>query len=98
MKILALSDEEVGFIDNPRVRDSVGDVSLIVSCGDLPARYLEYVVTQLNVPLVYVPGNHDPDGLGVPGGIDVDGRVVPLPRLTIGGLRHNPRSQEEQQQ
>jgi len=95
MKILALSDEEVGFIDNPRVRDSVGDVSLIVSCGDLPARYLEYVVTQLNVPLIYVPGNHDPDGLGVPGGIDVDGRVVRLQGLTIGGLGGSRRYKED---
>jgi predicted phosphodiesterase len=35
--------------------------SLIVGCGDLPADYLEYLVTLLNVPLVYVPGNHDPN-------------------------------------
>lgn len=33
---------------------------LVVSCGDLPSDYLEYLVSSLNVPLVYVPGNHDP--------------------------------------
>jgi uncharacterized protein len=34
---------------------------LVVSCGDLPFDYLEYVVTVANVPLLYVPGNHDPE-------------------------------------
>ena len=33
----------------------------MLSCGDLPFDYLEYLVTRLNVPLLYVPGNHDPD-------------------------------------
>lgn len=32
----------------------------VVSCGDLPFEYLEYIVTVLSVPLLYVPGNHDP--------------------------------------
>jgi len=86
MKILALSDEEVGFIYAPGMRESLGDVELIVGCGDLPARYLEYVVTQLNVPLVYVPGNHDPDDLRVPGGRLLDGSVVHVAGFTIGGL------------
>jgi Icc-related predicted phosphoesterase len=86
MKILALSDEEVGFIYNTGVRALFGEVGLIVGCGDLPARYLEYVVTQLNVPLVYVPGNHDPDDLQVPGGRNVDGSVVQISGLTVGGL------------
>ena len=34
---------------------------LVVACGDLPGEYLEYIVTMASVPLVYVPGNHDPD-------------------------------------
>jgi hypothetical protein len=33
---------------------------VVVSCGDLPFDYLEYVVTVANVPLLFVPGNHDP--------------------------------------
>jgi hypothetical protein len=33
---------------------------LVVACGDLPFDYLEYVVTITNVPLLFVPGNHDP--------------------------------------
>jgi uncharacterized protein len=34
---------------------------LVVSCGDLPFDYLEYIVTVSSAPLLYVPGNHDPD-------------------------------------
>jgi len=33
----------------------------VLSCGDLPFDYLEYLVTRLDVPLLYVPGNHDPE-------------------------------------
>ena len=32
---------------------------LVLSCGDLPFDYLEYLVSRLDVPLLYVPGNHD---------------------------------------
>ena len=32
----------------------------MLSCGDLPFDYLEYLVSRLDVPLLYVPGNHDP--------------------------------------
>jgi Icc-related predicted phosphoesterase len=86
MKILAVSDEEVGFLYDSGIRDSLRNVKLIVGCGDLAPRYLEYVVTQLNVPLVYVPGNHDADTFRVPGGLDVDGCVARAAGLTIGGL------------
>jgi hypothetical protein len=32
----------------------------VLSCGDLPFDYLEYLVSRLDVPLLYIPGNHDP--------------------------------------
>jgi uncharacterized protein len=32
---------------------------LILSCGDLPPYYLDYLVSKLNVPLYAVHGNHD---------------------------------------
>lgn len=49
---------------------------LVVSCGDLPFEYLEYMVTILSVPLLYVPGNHDPD---------LRRREAPEPGLLLGG-------------
>jgi hypothetical protein len=33
---------------------------VVLACGDLPFDYLEYLVSRLDVPLLYVPGNHDP--------------------------------------
>src|SRR6266436_22104 len=33
---------------------------LVLSCGDLPFDYLEYLVSRLDVPVLYVLGNHDP--------------------------------------
>ena len=38
----------------PEIRPDV-----VLSCGDLPFDYLEYLVSRLDVPLLYVPGNHD---------------------------------------
>jgi Icc-related predicted phosphoesterase len=86
MKILALSDQVVPLIYSSTVRERFADVELIVGCGDLPAYYLEYVVTQLNVPLVYVPGNHDPDELNVPGGTSVDGKLMQVNGAVVVGL------------
>lgn len=33
----------------------------MLGCGDLPFDYLEYLVSRTDVPVFYVPGNHDPD-------------------------------------
>jgi hypothetical protein len=33
---------------------------IVLACGDLAFDYLEYLVSRLDVPLLYVPGNHDP--------------------------------------
>jgi Icc-related predicted phosphoesterase len=59
MKILAISDEVVASLYDPRIREKFADVSLVIGCGDLPYYYLEFIVTLLDVPLYYVPGNHD---------------------------------------
>jgi len=59
MKILALSDQVVEHLYSPLVKERFGDVDLVVGCGDLPAYYLDYIVSMLNVPLSLVPGNHD---------------------------------------
>jgi Icc-related predicted phosphoesterase len=58
IRVLAVSDEISPSIHRHEVRDLHPD--LVVSCGDLPFDYLEYLVSTLNTPLLYVPGNHDP--------------------------------------
>lgn len=59
-KVLAVSDQVVERIYSLSVDGHFHDVELILGCGDLPYTYLEYLITILNVPLYYVPGNHDP--------------------------------------
>ena len=60
MKILAVSDQVIDRIYPLASHGHFSDVSLILACGDLPYTYLEYLLSIINVPLYYVPGNHDP--------------------------------------
>ncbi len=60
MKILAVSDQVVERIYSLATSGHFNGVELILGCGDLPYSYLEYLVTTINAPLFYVPGNHDP--------------------------------------
>jgi len=60
LKILAVSDMVVDRLYSEKVAELHPDVDLILGCGDLPYEYLEFLNCVLNVPLLYVPGNHDP--------------------------------------
>lgn len=57
-RVLVVADELAPQLERSDAKDLRPD--LIVSCGDLPFDYLEYLVSFFNVPLVFVPGNHDP--------------------------------------
>lgn len=59
VRILAVSDEEDRSLTVPRLRDI--NPNIVVSCGDLGPDYLDFVSSAANAPLIYVPGNHDPD-------------------------------------
>jgi hypothetical protein len=63
-RLLAIADEVDRELYDPQIKEL--EVQLVVSCGDLPFDYLEFIVSALNVPLLYVPGNHDPDLRGRP--------------------------------
>ena len=58
MKILAVSDVVVEWIYSPRVRLLMSDIDVAVGCGDLPSYYLEFIVTDLDIPMFHVNGNH----------------------------------------
>jgi hypothetical protein len=59
VRVLAVSDE----IDDALSVDvrPLRTAELILACGDLPFDYLGYLMNALDVPLVFVGGNHDPD-------------------------------------
>jgi hypothetical protein len=99
-RILAVADEVDEGMYGERLPRLAPEV--VVACGDLPFDYLEYLVSRLDVPLLYVPGNHDPDlhapgrtwsalspGVedpGPPGCINADGRVIEVAGLRVAGL------------
>jgi Icc-related predicted phosphoesterase len=61
IKILAVTDQVVDSLHSPNVKQRFGDVDFVISCGDLPYGYLDYLATVLSKPLYFVHGNHDKD-------------------------------------
>lgn len=59
MRVLAVSDEVEAHLWTPAVRDLAPD--LVVGCGDVPFELLGWMAEATGAPLVFVPGNHDPD-------------------------------------
>jgi calcineurin-like phosphoesterase family protein len=59
VRVLAVADE----VDEALCANisAAHDAELIVACGDLPFDYLGYLMDALDAPVVFVPGNHDPD-------------------------------------
>lgn len=89
MKILCISDRVEKFLYGPGLNLYAGDAEAVISCGDLPFAYLEYIVTFLGVPVYYVLGNHDPgpNGKEYPGGCTpLDGEILDIGGVTVAGL------------
>lgn len=59
MKLLLLSDKESPYLWDYYQPGRLAPYDLILSCGDLNARYLSFLVTMGHAPLLYVHGNHD---------------------------------------
>lgn len=92
IKILAVSDQVVDRIYSSQVARLYPDVNLIIGCGDLPYTYLEFILSMLDKPLFYVPGNHDPDytpsniKTRVQGGTNLDEQTIHYGGLIFAGL------------
>lgn len=100
MKILAVSDQVVERVFTLTPQGHFNGVEMILGCGDLPYNYLEYLISMLNVPLFYVPGNHDPvydpklTSAHVEGGTNLDLKGVGLKGILVAGfggcIRYRP--------
>ncbi len=95
MKILTISDTVERRLYSLECKEMFGDIDLILSCGDLPFYYLEFLVSMLNVPLYFVFGNHHTHPMLTargeerenPGGcVNIDNKIVELNGLLIGGF------------
>ncbi len=88
MRILCISDRVEQPLYGPNLEANAAGVEAVISCGDLPFNYLEYIVTFLGAPVYYVLGNHDPDPeMEYPEGcIPLDGQVVDIGGVVVAGL------------
>lgn len=58
MRTLVVSDKVEPILYSGAIAERVGQVDLVLSCGDLPFYYIEFIVSMLNKPTYYVMGNH----------------------------------------
>ena len=88
MKLLLIADEESRYLWDYYTPGRLDGIDLILSCGDLKQEYLEFLVTMGNIPLCYVPGNHDKGYIHFPpeGCECVDDCVAEIKGLRILGL------------
>jgi Icc-related predicted phosphoesterase len=93
MKVLAVSDVVVDWIYSPQIRNLFSDIDLVISCGDLPAYYLEYLVSSLDKPLFHVHGNHSLPEENNPhmahsrtGAVDVHCKVIRYGGYSLAGI------------
>ena len=105
--VLAVSDEIDPRIYSASVRERMGFVDLVLGCGDLPARYLEFLADALGRPVYYVLGNHAEEltrggergkHQRPLGGVDLGGRVVrdEASGLIMAGVPGSPRYGENE--
>ncbi|NLZ67571.1 MAG: metallophosphoesterase [Spirochaetales bacterium] len=59
MKFLCVSDDTDVLIYSPTSKERYKDVDCVLSAGDLPIRYYDYMTTILGKDLYYVYGNHN---------------------------------------
>jgi Icc-related predicted phosphoesterase len=59
MKILCVSDQIDPLVYSSAIRERFSDIDLVLSAGDLPGDYLEFIVSSLNKPLLFIFGNHN---------------------------------------
>lgn len=88
MKLLCVSDTVMQPLENAaNLRRRYHDVEAIVSCGDMPAAYLDFISTILGKPMLYVRGNHDEMYDDTPpGGTDLHNQIVDFGGLTMVGI------------
>ena len=88
MKILCLSDKECESLWDFYAPEKVAGYDIIIACGDLKAEYLSFLCTMCNIPVFYVPGNHDSSYEKYPpeGCENIDGRIVSYKGLRLMGL------------
>jgi uncharacterized protein len=93
---LIISDVESKYLWDYIDIEKFKNIDLIISCGDLKAEYLSFLVTVLGVPLFYIKGNHDGSYIkSPPEGCDcIDDKLIKYKNIRILGLGGSKRYNE----
>lgn len=107
MKILAVSDKVLPSHYSPNVPQLYPRLDLLLGAGDLPYYYLDFLVSALDTPMLYVLGNHDAgrqytekgEISTVRGGRNIHRRVVLEQGIIFAGLegsmRYRPKAKQQ---
>jgi len=63
LKILCISDQIDPLVYSSGIKERFGDIDMVLSAGDLPLDYLDFIISSLNKPLFFVFGNHHTEEL-----------------------------------
>ena len=88
MKILAVADYPVLLRDGHIQTEDIGEVDLILSCGDLAREYLSALSRSFHAPLYFVKGNHDirTDSVPPDNCVDIHLNTVSFGAINILGI------------
>ena len=88
MRALCVSDIVIPQLKQEFDPDRLGPVDLVISCGDLPPEYLEFLRNAFDAPLYYVRGNHDIryGNRPITGCTNLHGRILRHGHLKLLGL------------
>jgi Icc-related predicted phosphoesterase len=91
MKILCISDQIDPLVYSNSIKTRFADVDMVLSAGDLPLDYLDFIVSNLNKPLFFVFGNHHAakttnDACECLGDMHIGSKVRKEGRLIVAGL------------
>jgi Icc-related predicted phosphoesterase len=93
--ILAVSDDVSRMLNTCPRQEQFGKVDFIISCGDLPFDYLEFLMNCYNTTMYFVLGNHDGEGFyrdtgevsyQPDGGDSIDGCTANANGILLAGL------------
>jgi len=62
--ILCIADHIDKQIYSKTLRENYGHIDIVLSAGDLPLSYYDFIVSSLNKPLLFVFGNHQNEDIG----------------------------------
>ncbi|MEA2597318.1 MAG: hypothetical protein QOF01_3787, partial [Thermomicrobiales bacterium] len=102
IRALAVSDQIDPRIHSASLKERMPDVQIVFGCGDIPARYLEFLADALDRPVYFVLGNHleELTRLGERGKhyepmgcVDLGGKVLrdPFTGMILAGLPGSPK-------